>query len=173
VTRWSWAVAALALALYSGGLVRIEALYGQDALRPYVTDIDGPIGLYAVNTTLSASFLLGGAIIWMATTQLPGGPAAPRRRRYAVLQAAVLGALAFDDRFMGHEVIGSRTVIDETLLLGGAAVVQLVLLVVYRDVAVPDRLALGLILSAGAASGGMLLIDVFGGQDATLRLAAE
>lgn len=165
------ALLVLALAAHAALLAAVELRGGQDALRPYVTDLEGPVALHGANTTLSSWLLITAGVLWLAV--LATAPSARRTTRFALAQAAVLVGLAVDDRFLVHERLGGLTGIPDPLILGVVGLVQLGLVATHLDLAVPDRpsrLALG---GAAAAFGAMLVVDAVAPSEATLRLAVE
>ena len=170
---WQFGVSAGALAVYSIVLVGIEATGGQDALRPYVTDVEGPVAFYGVNTWLSAGLLLAAAVLWSSTSAVLSTSVLRRVRPFAMLQSGVLLLLAIDDRFLLHERVGRRLDIDDPIVLGVVAVAELAILVRWSDVAAPDRVSRGLLLGAATAFALMLAIDAVGPAELAFRLAAE
>lgn len=170
---WQFGVSASALAVYSIVLVGIEATGGQDALRPYVTDVEGPVAFYGVNTWLSAGLLLAAAVLWSSTSAVLSTSVLRRVRPFAMLQSGVLLLLAIDDRFLLHERVGRRLDIDDPIVLGVVAVAELAILVRWSDVAAPDRVSRGLLLGAATAFALMLAIDAVGPAELAFRLAAE
>ncbi|MGQ0589478.1 MAG: hypothetical protein ACT4N8_08095 [Sphingosinicella sp.] len=160
------------LAVYSMWLIGLEMGGSQAQVRPYFSDIEGAVTLFAVNTTLSVALLAGTALLLMFAATAD----APKRhgsRRFLVSLAALFALLAADDRFQVHERLGWRLGIPDHYVLVAWGLAGLALLAAYcRPVLVSPRAAV--LFAAGAALfGASFAIDAFAASDAWLRLSLE
>ncbi|MEM6459075.1 MAG: hypothetical protein AAF710_06760 [Planctomycetota bacterium] len=167
-------VLALALLPYSVALLAIELATSQEHVRNYFTDLEGPVVLYGVNTTLSVSLLWGCGLLCGVAVYLRGDdrPWATRGGRFLCLQAALLAYLGLDDRFLIHERIDGLTGLSNAVVLGGVGVAQLAVLVWYRaewDSAAARRC----LIAAASLFLVMMVIDALGPAGMVLRLSVE
>lgn len=162
-----------ALGVYAAGLVAIEAFWSADLARQLCSDVNGPIRLYALNTTLSAGLLFGAALL-LAFAASAGGARPRRERSFLWLQAAVFFALAADDRFLLHESVGVKLGIDDAFVLAAAGVLELVLLAGLADLRSRPARVRRSIVFAGASFAVMVVIDACADRLAALpRLTLE
>ena len=162
------------LGIYSVALIGIELFTSQDYVRHYVSDVEGPVRFYAVNTTLSvfllwATALLFGVGLWCAA----GANQSLRTRMFLVTQIAVFAWLGLDDRFRIHEYIGEHLGIGDHYVLLLVGFVEIVCLIALGwDIVFQRRVLIWL----GAASlffMVMLVFDAAVPHDALLRLSVE
>ena len=89
------------MVVYSLVLVTIELETSQAHVRHYFTDIEGPVRLYAINTTLSTFLLWASALIFCVVLRMIGGaPGHHKERLFCISQVVVFGYLGADDRFL-------------------------------------------------------------------------
>lgn len=162
-----------ALAAYSAALLITEANTSQAFVRHYFSDIDGGRPLFAINTTLS-TFLLAGAAILLMFAACSGRPEMTRESRWLMwTQAAMLGFLAFDDRFQVHEALAYRVgIADHYIMAAWAALETALLLALARLDQVPLR-SFGLVVAGCGFFAVMMLFDSAIPHDAYLRLSIE
>ncbi|MFG0332346.1 MAG: hypothetical protein ACF8TS_03195 [Maioricimonas sp. JB049] len=161
-------------AAYSAALIITEWLTSQAYVRHFVTDIVGPVPLYAINTSLSVFLLWATALLFTVAAQLPTpqpGFAVPRWWLYS--QAAVFTYLGADDRFLIHETVAEMLDIgDHYVLLGVAMAETLLLAVAFRN----GWLKGATLIALGVASvlfAAMLGVDALAPHDLRLRLSIE
>ncbi|MGQ0558021.1 MAG: hypothetical protein ACT4OE_00280 [Sphingosinicella sp.] len=159
------------LAGYSATLLGFELGSSQARVRPYFSDIEGDVLFFAINTTLSAGFLAGAALVMLFAAAIGRGEAV--ERRLLLSQAAMFAALAADDRFQLHERIGWRIGIgDHFVLLAWAAVELVLLALLFRPLRQTLRACVCL-LAGGILFSLMLVIDAVVPADAPMRLSFE
>ena len=160
------------LAAYSLWLIGLEMSTSQAQVRPYFSDIEGEVALFAVNTTLSAALLAGSALLLLfAGTRDEGG--SEKRRFFLLSQAALFGLLAADDRFQVHERAAWRLGVADHYVTFVWALSELALLAAFCRPALLTVRATILFLAGAALFALSFLIDAFAGADAWLRLSAE
>jgi len=97
-------VALALLVIYSAVLILAELLVSQQAVRPFVTDVTGPVTLYGVNTTLSTFLLWGTAVLFFQTAFFTRKEdTSIREYCFWCSQIVLFGLMGFDDRFPQHE----------------------------------------------------------------------
>ena len=163
----------VALALYSVALLVCELLTSQDFVRNFVADIAGPVPLYAVNTTLSASLLWATALLFAvcAAALRPGEE--PRLRRFYVSQVIMFLFLGVDDRFHTHEIVAEQLAIPDHYVLAVVAVIEVLLLVRLGGSAVWRHPSRPFLVAGAVAFCVMLAIDALVPHDLVLRLTTE
>lgn len=151
--RW----AALGLVVYSLALLSAEWVGGPPLARDLCGDFLGMTRFHGVNTTLSVFLLSAGALLLVFTVATR--VVDRRERRYFLAQAALLGWLAVDDRFLVHETLGERTGVPDALILFASGLVQLGVL--WRMARLPERSARArrLLLAAAGAFALMCVVD--------------
>ena len=160
------------LAVYSTWLIWLEMDGSQTRVRPYFSDIEGEVALFAVNTTLSVALLAGTALLLMfaATAE-----EARRRdsRKFLSSQAALFALLAADDRFQLHERLGWRLGVPDHYVLFAWGLVGLALLAAYGRPALVSLRGAVLFAAGAALLAASFAIDAFAASDAWLRLSLE
>lgn len=160
-----------AFAVYAATLLGLEWVQGQDGVRPYFSDIQGPTFLFAINTTLSSGLQGVASVFFFVAFQ------ASRMRqagtpylRMAVVQGLFYAWTAADDRFLLHERLPDALEAAYWLVLGGAYVLFIVL---HRACLRDRRPAMVLLVLGGALFGAMLVADLLVPLQAPLRLSVE
>lgn len=173
------AVAGSAFLLYAAVLVALELGGGQEALRPYVADVDGQF-LTGVNTTASVSLVWAAALLFAVAlwahrrVVVHEDPGAVRRDRwFLATQVVVFAAVGVDDRFLVHERVAARLDIPDAPLLAAVGLLEIGLLVTIGRITTRPRDQVRPLVGAAVAFGLMVLIDGLAPADATGRLAAE
>ena len=161
-----------ALAVYSMFLLALEWRTSQEEVRPYFTDILGPVALYAVNTTLSTALLWGAALLLVAAARCSDGADRGAERLLDRCQAAWLAFLGFDDRFLFHERVSYRTGIPDHFVLVIVAAVEVVILWRLRH-ALPTGRARRYLIWAFALAAVMLAVDALVPRELPMRLSVE
>ncbi|MEM7199824.1 MAG: hypothetical protein AAF628_06135 [Planctomycetota bacterium] len=176
ILRRPWAIAGYgataALAVYSALLLVLEWRTSQDVARLYMTDIEGPVRFYAINTTLSV-FLLGATGLLFLVCSLCHEDREPRAVWFYLSQWAVFGYLAFDDRFKVHESIGWRLEIGDHFVLLSVVALEVALVFRYREILRPIPWAREFLLGGTVLTGVMFIFDALVPHDMVLRLSIE
>lgn len=160
------------LAVYSMWLIGLEMDGSQARVRPYFSDIEGEVALFAVNTTLSVALLAGTALLLMFAAMAD----APRRhggRQFLISLAALFALLAADDRFQLHEGLGWRLGVPDHYVLFAWGLVGLPLLAAYGRPALVSLRGAVLFAAGAALLAASFAIDAFAASDAWLRLSLE
>ncbi len=162
------------MAFYSLVLIVIELETSQDHVRHYFTDIEGPIRLFAINTTLSAFLLWATALIFcVVLLVIRGASGKSRERRFCISQIAIFGYLGADDRFLLHEQLSDVVPLHDTLILVLVGVCEAAALLSWGDLAGRSvRARLWLVLAALLFLA-MAAIDAFAPSELVLRLSFE
>ncbi len=171
------------MVLYSIALVAVELRTSQDHVRHYFTDIEGPVRLYAINTTLSVCLLWACALIFgvvlLVIRGTPGrssAPFAPLRgdeRRFCVSQIVVFGYLGADDRFLLHERLSDVVPLHDTLILVVVGALEAAALALWGDLPRRSGRARVYLLLAAVLFVVMAAIDAFAPSELMLRLSFE
>lgn len=162
------------MVIYSLMLVRIELGTSQDHVRHYFTDIEGPVPLYAINTTLSTFLLWASALLFaVVLLALPETLASARERWFCLSQIAIFGYLGFDDRFLVHEHLSGYWPFHDALILVLIGVVEAAALLFLGDLPRRSWPARLYVVAAGVLFLVMAGIDAFVDRDRVLRLTLE
>ncbi len=166
--------ALILMAVYSLTLVVLELKTSQDHVRHYFTDIEGPVRLFAINTTLSTFLLWACALIFaVALRVIQGRPGQGRERWFCASQIAIFGYLGADDRFLLHERLSDVVPLHDTLILVLVGVGEVVALALWGDLAGRSRRARLYLCLAAVLFMVMAAIDAFAPSELTLRLSFE
>ena len=170
---WIQVVFIIILGIYSAVLFLVEITISQEYARNFFTDIEGPARFYAINTTLSMFLLWATALIFIVNLLLIQEHNQQKtERNFYLSQIMIFGLLGFDDRFLVHEWFGNKLHIDDSLILFGISLVQVIILVTWGRMFLrkPYIIYLGL----GAISFLiMVLVDGLFPDKMTGRLALE
>lgn len=162
------------LALYSVTLLAIELRTSQDHVRHYFTDIEGPVRLHAINTTVSTFLLWASALIFGVVLLVIHGTRGKRtERRFCASQIVVFGYLGADDRFMLHERMSDVVPLHDTLILLVAGVFEAAALALWGDLARRSHAARLYLALAAILFLVMAAIDAFVPAELPLRLSFE
>lgn len=168
--KWQFSI----LVLYSLGLFYLEYAFGQDHLRHYVTDIDGEVLLYAINTTLSMILLaLTAYNFYLCFDHFKSRSNKNSEWVFYLLQSLIFLYLALDERFMLHERIGYVIGFHDSIPLLMVAVAELGVLYYFRETAFKDQSFKTILFISGVLFALMLFVDAFAPSRALFRLAAE
>ena len=161
------------LTLYSIGILTVEYVSGQSAVRHYVTDIDATGLFYGINTTISTVLLVLCAYnFWLCFRVSSIGPNHSFPAIFYLLQILVFTYLALDERFMLHERAAFVLGFHDGILLVTVGLFQL--FVLYKFEALKkDSPGFKLLLTSAILFAIMLLIDAAGDSIRPLRLSIE
>ncbi len=181
--RWFRLAALAMMAVYSLALLAIELRTSQDHVRHYFTDIEGPVRLFAINTTVSTFLLWAGALIFCVvllvihgahpTRPPPGEPGQERERWFCMTQIAIFGYLGADDRFLLHEQLSDVVPLHDTLILVLVGVMEAAALALLGDLRHRSARARLYIALAAFLFLAMAAIDAFLPWELALRLSFE
>lgn len=166
--------AMILLAIYSATMIWIEIRSGQDYVRHYMTDIDGPVRFYAINTTLSVCLLWGAAglfLLNLITTRDWKGRG--RERLFFLSQFLLLAYLGMDDRFKFHETFGWLFGVNDVFVLGAIAAAELAALGILGNLRIRSPKTRNYLVLGGLLTGLMLIADGAFADDQFLRLSIE
>ena len=162
------------MAFYSLVLIVIELKKSQDHVRHYFTDIEGPVRLFAINTTLSVFLLWASALIFCVVLRvIQGIPGQERERWFCLTQIAVFGYLGADDRFMLHERLSDVVPLHDTLILLIVGMFEAAALALWGDLPRRSGRARLYLVLAAILFLVMEAIDAFVPAELTLRLSFE
>ncbi|NNK87103.1 MAG: hypothetical protein HKO90_02360 [Flavobacteriaceae bacterium] len=168
--RWTYPI----LVLYTLALFYLEYAYGQDYLRYYVTDIDGEVLLYGINTTVSTILLVLTAYnFYLCFDALKSEDSIKSYRVFYLLQTLIFLYLALDERFMLHERIGYVLGIHDSFPLLTIGLAELGVLFYFREVGVKGGKYAGQLFLIGLLFTAMVIIDAFAPSKGLFRLASE
>lgn len=165
----------IVLLVFSVVILSLEFNYGQDYVRHYLTDIEGPVLFFGLQTTITTILLVIISYNFaLAFRYAKVTSEAPKHMRFFFLsQILVFMYLAVDERFMFHERIAYILGIHDALFLFSIAVGQLVVFLYFWRYCKTliywnSPLVLGALCFVA-----MLFIDAFGAEDARMRLSSE
>lgn len=162
------------LVIYSASIIWIEATRSQEHVRYYVTDIYGPVFLYAVNTTMSTALLWSSALVFVISAMCLEEAKSQRRRLFFYgSQALIFAYLGFDERFMIHEYAGLHYGFNDALMLLAIASAEAGILIGFGELNRRPKRLLFFLAASGTFFGCMLFIDAFVPKTASMRLSFE
>ncbi len=167
-----WVIGLGVLTVYSVVLVGIEWNTSQDYVRHFVTDVEGPVPFYAVNTTLSVFLLWTTAVLFGLGCRY-GRALSDRDRWFLVSQCVVFAFLGFDDRFKVHETLAAKLSIGDHWILLGVAVAEVAFLAVLAGWRLWGSSSGRALVAAAGLFTLMIGIDALGAHDGFLRLSLE
>ncbi|TAI48775.1 hypothetical protein [Flagellimonas allohymeniacidonis] len=165
----------LMLALYSVLIIFFELQFGQTYVREYLSDIEGDVIFFAVNTTITTVFLVLIAYNFILCLTLDRKKEKNTKKilPFLVFQSLLFLFLAMDERFMIHERMGYYLGFNDAYLLGAIGVFELVVLFSFKQLLWTKTLKTYSLYLGGLFFGIMILIDAFGGTNTILRLSFE
>lgn len=166
---------AITLLIYSFAIISAELYGGQDYVRHYVSDIDGEVLLYGINTTLSTIILSITSYTFVICYLMQNGTKVIERNWHFFFasQAIIFAYLAMDERFMLHERIGYVLGIHDSIPLLFLAVVEFVLLYNFGELTRRRSKEFKSLMAAAICFSIMIIIDAFGPSKGLLRLSLE
>ncbi len=168
------AVLCVALAVYSAVLIATEWSSSQQFVRNYLTDIEGPVPFYAVNTTLSVFLLWTTAVLFLVAAACTAGDARVRQWWwFFVSQACLFAFLGADDRFKFHEWSARMLGIADHFILLATGLVEVALLGLFGGKLFWKSRASLLFGAATVFFAVMFVIDAWVPHDMVLRLSLE
>ena len=168
--RWTYPI----LIIYTLVLFYLEYAFGQDYLRHYVTDIDGEVLLYGINTTVSTILLVLTAYnFYLCFDALKSEQTMKSYRTFYLLQALIFLYLALDERFMLHERIGYVLGVHDSIPLLAVGLSELGVLFYFREIGHKGAKYARLLFLIGLLFGIMVIIDTFAPSKGLFRLASE
>ena len=165
----------LLLTVYSVIIIMLEMQFGQTYVRQYLSDIEGDVVFFAVNTTLTTVFLVLIAYNFILCLIFHGKEKRMDQKLFLFLvcQSLLFLFLAMDERFMIHERIGYYLGFNDAYLLASIGIFELALLFSFEQLRWQRTLKTYALYLGGFFFGIMILIDAFGATNAVLRLSFE
>lgn len=161
------------LITYTVVLLCVEWNTSQDYVRNYLSDIEGPVPFYGVNTTLSVALLWGTALLFaVCATCISDAPDSWTLRLFFLSQLAVFAYLGLDDRFKLHERVAWRLGIPDHYILIVVALIEVTMLATVGRKVLKGRAGTCLLI-ASALFGFMLYVDACLPHDMRMRLSIE
>ncbi len=163
------------LILYSCLILFIEYTQGQSVVRNYVSDIEGKLPFYGVNTTLSTIFLVLTAYNFGLVFFKMDLKAKSQRRMalFVLTQIFVFLLLAFDDRFRLHESIRTYLDVSDSLLHVLIALLEMVVFIYCKQINWPLAKRDYYLITGGFLFVVMFMIDRYGSSTGFMRLSFE
>ena len=148
---------------------------GEPEVRLYLTDIEGDVVFYGINTTLSVLLLaLIGYNFLLCFFKTPKTKGQEKDfRMFFIAQTLIFCFLATDERFMVHERLGYFLSVNDAFILLGIGILELLLLYYYEQLVWQRSLKNYALVLGGFCFFIMVLIDAFVTENAGLRLAIE
>lgn len=164
----------LLLAIYSAALIGVELRTSQDHVRHYFTDIEGPVALYGINTTVSTFLLWSCALLFsIRLLMLEAGSGRSRQKAFCGSQILIFAYLGFDDRFVVHERLSGWLGVHDVWILAGIAALEAACLLLMGELGRRSRAALSYLVLAAIAFLAMAAIDALVPSELSLRLSFE
>ena len=163
----------LLIAVYSIALLVIEWQTSQDVVRQFVTDIEGDVPFYAINTTLSVFLLWATALIFGVCLLCIDKVKQQRDYLFYLSQVIMFAYLGFDDRFLIHETVGLWLGRNDAYLVLGLGLVEVGLLVWLGNLRQKPPAARYFLYAAAIFFAIMVVIDAKFPPQMVLRLSFE
>ncbi len=161
----------IALTFYSITLFYIEKHTSQDFVRNFLTDIEGPVFFYAINTSLSVFLLWSTALVFAICLLCIDSLKAPQEKLFYFSQIGLFAWLGFDDRFLVHEHLSHW--VHEIYIMLGLALLEVYFLIRLGRLNQQPQSALFYLGMGAIFTGIMIVIDTFMPSHMMLRLSAE
>jgi hypothetical protein len=160
-----------ALTFYSITLFYIEKHTSQDFVRNFLTDIEGPVFFYAINTSLSVFLLWSTALVFAICLLCIDSLKAPQEKLFYFSQIGLFAWLGFDDRFLVHEHLSHW--VHEIYIMLGLALLEVYFLIGLGRLNQQPQSALFYLGMGAIFTGMMIVIDTFMPSHIMFRLSAE
>lgn len=168
--------AVIFLLLYSISILYIEYSTSQKFVRNFLTDIEGPVPFYAINTTLSYTLLIVSSILFLISAyivKLNKELRSESELYFNISQFFIFLYLGLDDQFMFHEKLYHHTGIpgDGIIILIG--VLELILLFTIGRITTRTSSVKNSFYLMSIFASLMVVIDLVLPQNMLLRLSLE
>ena len=130
MTRYSITVV-IFLLLYSTTILYIEYSTSQNFVRNFLTDIEGPVPFYAINTTLSYTLFIISSVLFLISTYLVKLNKELENHSeiyFYISQFLIFLYLGIDDRFYFHERLNNLIGIPGDGIIIFIGVIELIIL---------------------------------------------
>lgn len=162
------------LSIYCAVLIFLEIHTSQDFVRNFFTDIQGDVPFYAVNTSLSVSFLAATSLMFVIVLMtLPDEHIHENTIKFYRSQVVFFAFLACDDRFLIHEFLGHILGINDAFLLLGLGITEISLIILWSDFREWNRNTKNNLYKAALFAALMIVIDGFFPREMIPRLSLE
>ena len=172
--KWLRFAPLVLMVIYSLTLIALELATSQDHVRHYFTDIEGPVRLFAINTTLSVFLLWACALIFcVVLLVIRRAPDSSRERLFCGSQVVVFGYLGADDRFLLHERLSDVVPLHDTLILVFVGLLEVAALALWGDLGNRPWKVRLCVVAAAVLFAIMAVIDALVPSEIVLRLSFE
>ncbi len=162
------------LLLYSIVILSIEFFISQDFVRNFLTDINGPVPFYAINTSLSSLLFVMTGVIFLVSYQLIEKTSNNKKEIwFYISQILIFIYLGIDDRFMIHERTKHNIGIDGDFIIAFFAATELLILIFLGNIRKRDLNTKISLLLAGCFTFIMLIFDNLIPEEMLFRLSIE
>jgi hypothetical protein len=158
---------------YSASLMGMEYHFGQDHVRPYFSDINGPVRFFAVNTTLSSFLLWTVGLAFMACWLLSEKADGRKPVFFYLSQSLLFFYLGVDELYRLHEWAGGLLGIKDAFILLVPGGLILASLWFWGEMEKRSWRAKGSLLMAGVFFGVMVAMDTIAPARMLFRLSIE
>ncbi|MEK8016800.1 MAG: hypothetical protein VSS75_008025 [Candidatus Parabeggiatoa sp.] len=163
----------LLVGIYSLVLIVIEWQTSQPYVRQFVTDIQGEVFFYAINTTLSVFLLWATALLFGVCLLCIDKVKQPQAYWFYISQIILFIYLGCDERFLIHETMGKWLGRNDAYLLLGLGFIEIGLLAWLGDLRNKPKMARYFLYSAALFFAIMFVIDATFPSRLVLRLSIE
>lgn len=168
------AILTILLLIYTIVILSIEFFTSQDFVRNFLTDINGPVPFYAVNTSLSTLlFVMTGVLFLVSYQVIEKSPHNKKEIWFYISQVFIFIYLGMDDRFMIHERTKHNVGIDGDFIIGFFALAELLVLIYLGKIHKKDLNTKISLLLAGCFTFIMLIFDNLVPEEMLFRLSIE
>jgi len=162
------------MAIYSLIIIVLELKFGQAYIRHYMTDIEGPVRFYAINTSISVFLQWACALLFLlAITITEDWSGRGHDRLFYISQVLLFLYLGVDDRFRVHEPLGGIVGFNDAFILLIIGAGELAVLYFLGNLKQYPKKVTIYLLIAGVFFGAMVFIDGFVPSELVLRLSLE
>jgi len=162
------------LSIYSFIIIALELKFGQAYIRHYMTDIEGPVRFFAINTSISVFLLWSCAVLFLLIISITENwTNRGHDRLFYISQVLLFLYLGVDDRFKVHEPLGGIVGFNDAFVLLIIGAGELAVLYFLGNLKQYPKKVLLYLFVAGAFFGAMVFIDGFVQSELVLRLSLE
>lgn len=163
------------LVLYSVFIILLEYNYGQDHVRHYLTDSQGPVLLFGIHTTITTILLSITSYNFLLCYFFAKDTKVEKidYKLFFISQSILFLYLALDERFMLHERIGFVLGIRDAYPLLLVAIAEAFLLLYFKEIRIASIKWKSTLVMGAVCFSIMVIIDTFAPLNSPLRLSFE
>lgn len=164
------------LLLYSIVILYIEYSTSQKFIRNFLTDIEGPVPFYAINTTLCYTLLIISSLFFLLSAyilRLKKDFYNSSEFYFLISQSIIFFYLAIDDRFMFHEKLNHYMGIPGDLIIVVIGLLELIILLTVGKIKTRTHSIKNSFYLMTTFAFLMIVIDLIFPADMVLRLSLE